>query len=114
MKTNRSIQAEGAFGVLKQDHHFRRFICAGKKKVASELYLLGRGYNIRKHYRKTMDDRLSAHLLVTKKSPKTPILKKIGQTLASFVAKSPVGLALPCPDYALRQNTYADSPPILK
>lgn len=67
LRINRSIQVEGAFGVVKQDHHFRRFLCAGKEKVASELYLLGMGYNIRKHYRKTTDGRLSDHLFVTKK-----------------------------------------------
>ena len=67
LRTNRSIQVEGTFGVIKQDHHFRRFLCRGKEKVASELYLLGIGYNIRKHYRKTMDGRLENHLFNIKK-----------------------------------------------
>ena len=29
---NGSIQAEGAFGVLKQDYGFRRFLCRSKPK----------------------------------------------------------------------------------
>jgi hypothetical protein len=66
LRTNRSIQVEGTFGVIKQDHHFRRFLCRGKKKVATELYLLGMGYNIRKHYRKTIDGRLDHHLFEVK------------------------------------------------
>jgi transposase len=66
LRTNRSIQVEGTFGVIKQDHHFRRFLCGGNKKVASELYLLAMGFNIRKHYRKTMDDRLDNHLFGVK------------------------------------------------
>ena len=66
LRTNRSIQVEGVFGVIKEDHHFRRFLCKGKEKVMSELYLLGIGHNLRKHYRKTMDDRLGNHLFRTK------------------------------------------------
>jgi len=68
IRVNRSIQAEGTFGVIKQDHHFRRFLCRGKKKVASELFLLGMGHNIRKHYRKSMDGRLDDHLFRVKKA----------------------------------------------
>jgi len=67
LRTNRSIQVEGTFGVIKQDHHFRRFLCRGKKKVASELFLLGMGYNVRKLFRKITDDRLHVHLFKVKK-----------------------------------------------
>jgi transposase len=68
LRINRSIQVEGAFGVIKQDHHFRRFLCGGNEKVLSELHLLGIGYNIRKHYRKTMDGRLDDHLFRVRKA----------------------------------------------
>jgi transposase len=68
LRINRSIQVEGAFGVIKQDHHFRRFLCGGNEKVRSELYLLGIGYNIRKHYRKAMDGRLDVHLFKARKA----------------------------------------------
>jgi len=70
LRVNRSIQVEGAFGVIKQDHHFRRFLCCGKEKVSSELFLLGVGYNIRKHFRKLMDGRLHVHLFRIGKSRK--------------------------------------------
>jgi len=66
LRTNRSIQVEGLFGIVKEDHNFRRFRCGGNDKVMSELLLLGIGFNIRKHYRKTMDDRLDCHLFETK------------------------------------------------
>jgi transposase len=68
LRINRSIQVEGAFGVIKEDHHFRRFLCGGTEKVMSELLLLGIGYNMRKHYRKTMDKRLHNHLFEAKKA----------------------------------------------
>ena len=33
LRQNRSIQVKGAFGVLKQDMGFRRFLVRGKKDV---------------------------------------------------------------------------------
>ncbi len=46
---NRSIQAEGAFGVLKNDYGFQRFLLRGKTKVKLlEILLLCLGYNINK------------------------------------------------------------------
>lgn len=32
LRTNRSIQVEVAFGVIKEDHGFRRFLTRGKQK----------------------------------------------------------------------------------
>ena len=43
---NRSIQVEGAFGVLKKDYEFQRFLLRGKTKVKLEVLLLCMGYNI--------------------------------------------------------------------
>lgn len=40
MRINRSIQVEGAFGVLKQDMDFRRFLLRGRVKVRTEFLLL--------------------------------------------------------------------------
>jgi len=68
LRVNRSIQVEGTFGVIKQDHHFRRFLCGGKEKVMSELHLLGIGYNIRKLYRKIVDGQIENHLFEVKKA----------------------------------------------
>jgi hypothetical protein len=68
LRTNRSIQTEGAFGIIKQDHHFRRFLCGGMEKVMSELSLIAVAFNIRKLYRKTVDDRIHIHLFPLKKA----------------------------------------------
>jgi hypothetical protein len=54
---NRSIQAEGAFGVLKENHGFRRFLLRGKEKVKIELLFLAIGYNINKLYNKKQQER---------------------------------------------------------
>lgn len=40
LRMNRSIQVEGAFGVLKQDYGFRRFLMRGNKNVRTEFLLL--------------------------------------------------------------------------
>lgn len=45
-RMNRSIQVEGAFGVLKNDYGFQRFLLRGKTKVKLEILLLCVEYNI--------------------------------------------------------------------
>ena len=45
-RMNRSIQVEGAFGVLKKDYEFERFLLRGRAKVKLEILLLSLGYNI--------------------------------------------------------------------
>jgi len=57
LRMNRSIQVEGAFGVLKEDHGFRRFLTRGKKNVKTEFTLLCIGYNINKFHNKIQQDR---------------------------------------------------------
>lgn len=57
LRMNRSIQVEGAFGVLKEDHSFRRFVMRGKKNVETEFMLLGFGFNINKLHNKIQKDR---------------------------------------------------------
>ena len=47
-RMNRSIQVEGAFGVLKHDYEFRRFLRKGKTKVKLEILMLCFGYNMNK------------------------------------------------------------------
>ena len=54
---NRSIQVEGAFGVLKQDYGFRRFLMRGKKNIKIEFMLLSFGYNIQKLNNKMLQNR---------------------------------------------------------
>lgn len=57
LRMNRSIQVEGAFGVLKEDHGFRRFLTRGKKNVETEFLLLSFGYNINKLHNKIQNNR---------------------------------------------------------
>jgi len=57
LRMNRSIQVEGAFGVLKEDYGFRRFLMRGKKNVRTEYLLLCLGYNVNKLHAKLQGDR---------------------------------------------------------
>ena len=43
-----SIQVEGAFGVLKEDYAFRRFLTRGKSKTETQFLLLSFAFNIQK------------------------------------------------------------------
>lgn len=52
LKIQRSIQVEGAFGVLKDAFRFRRFKRFGQKNVEMEFYLLAIGYNLLKIHNK--------------------------------------------------------------
>ena len=60
----RSIQVEGAFGLLKNDFGFRRFLTRGKRNVRTELFLLGLGFNLKKLWKKQQTGRLKTHLSV--------------------------------------------------
>ncbi|WP_455821581.1 IS1182 family transposase [Clostridium butyricum] len=57
LRMNRSIQVEGAFGVIKQDYGFRRFFMRGNIKVRTEFLLMAFGYNVNKLYHKTIQNR---------------------------------------------------------
>ena len=61
-RMNRSIQVEGAFGVLKNDYGFQRFLLRGKNKVKLEVLLLCFGYNINKLHSKIQNNRTGFHL----------------------------------------------------
>lgn len=62
LRINRSIQVEGAFGVLKQDMGFRRFLLRGQVKVQTELLLLATAFNINKLHNKIQNNRCGAYL----------------------------------------------------
>ena len=62
LRVNRSIQVEGAFGVLKQDMSFRRFMLRGESKTQIELYLLALAYNINKLHNKRQSERCGQHV----------------------------------------------------
>lgn len=65
-RMNRSIQVEGAFGVLKSDYDFQRFLLKGKTKVKLEILLLCFGYNINKLHAKIQQERTKSHLFEVK------------------------------------------------
>jgi transposase len=65
-RMNRSIQVEGAFGILKNDYEFQRFLLRGKTKVKLEILLLCFGYNINKLHSKIQKDRLQHHFFEVK------------------------------------------------
>lgn len=50
LRIQRSIQVEGAFGVLKEDFRFRRFRRRGLQNVKFEFILLAIGYNLSKYH----------------------------------------------------------------
>jgi transposase len=67
-RMNRSIQVEGAFGVLKNDYEFQRFLLRGKTKVKLEILLLCMGYNINKLHSKIQKDRIGSHFFSIKET----------------------------------------------
>ena len=62
LRMNRSIQAEGAFGVLKQDMGFRQFLLRSNPKVKIELILMAMGFNINKYHNKIQKNRTGRQL----------------------------------------------------
>lgn len=67
LRMNRSIQAEGAFGELKQDRGFRRFLCRGIVNIKAEVVLLALAYNLNKLHHKTQGERTGTQLFPMKK-----------------------------------------------
>lgn len=67
LRVNRSIQVEGAFGVLKNDRKFKRFLTCGRANISTELFLLCLGYNLKKLWAKCIAGRLKTHLFYVKK-----------------------------------------------
>ena len=62
---NRSIQSEGAFGVIKQDYNFRQFLLRGSKKVTTEILLVAMAYNANKLHSKIQQNRTGTQLFKT-------------------------------------------------
>lgn len=61
LRMNRSIQVEGAFGLLKNDFGFRRFLTTGKRNIRIELLFLALGFNLKKRWMKQQKSRLKTH-----------------------------------------------------
>lgn len=67
LRTNRSTQVEGAFGVLKEDYGFRKFLTRGISKISVEFLLLSFAYNVKKLHSKIQNDCLGCQLYQDKK-----------------------------------------------
>lgn len=52
LRMNRSIQAEGTFGIIKQDRSYKRIVRRGLNRVKLEIYLISIGHNLYKYYNK--------------------------------------------------------------
>lgn len=52
LRMNRSIQAEGTFGVMKHDRWYKRIVRRGIKSVRMEIFLVSIGHNLYKYYKK--------------------------------------------------------------
>ena len=62
LRMNRSIQAEGAFAVMKEDRGFRRFLCRGRENVYAEAVLMAVSQNISQLHRKIQNGKTGTHL----------------------------------------------------
>ena len=58
----RSIQVEGAFGLLKNDFAFRRFLTRGKANIRAELFLLAMAFDLKKLWMKREQGRLKTRV----------------------------------------------------
>ena len=65
-RMNRSIQAEGSFGDIKQDMQFRRYVSRGTSNVLAESILLAMARNINKLHNKIQKGRTVTHLFPLK------------------------------------------------
>ncbi len=66
LRMNRSIQSEGAFGEVKQDMGFRRFLCRGKQNILAECILLGISHNVNKLHNKIQNGRCGSYVFPLK------------------------------------------------
>lgn len=65
-RMNRSIQAEGSFGDIKQDMQFRRYLSKGTTNVLAESTLLAIARNINKLHNKIQNGKTGTHLFPLK------------------------------------------------
>ena len=52
LKMNRSIQAEGTFGILKEDRKYKRIVRRTLKSVKLEIFMISCGFNLMKYHNK--------------------------------------------------------------
>lgn len=66
LRVNRSIQVEGAFGIIKQDFGFKRFLMRGKRNIETQFFLLAFAFNVEKLCNKKKYGRLGQDLFPLK------------------------------------------------
>ena len=54
LRMNRSIQAEGTFGIMKNDRNYKRIVRRGINSVRLEIFLVSIGQNLYKYHNKKM------------------------------------------------------------
>ena len=59
LRMNRSIQAEGTFGIMKYDRNYKRIVRRGIDSVRLEVFLVSIGHNLYKYYNKSMQKRIA-------------------------------------------------------
>ena len=62
LRVNRSIQAEGAFALWKEDGAFRQFLCRGQANVYAESVLMAIAQNLDNLHRRIQNRKLGLHL----------------------------------------------------
>ena len=60
LRMNRSIQAEGTFGILKEDRWYKRIVRRGLDSVRLELFLVSIGHNLYKFHNKSLRSQSAA------------------------------------------------------
>ena len=60
LRMNRSIQAEGTFGIMKNDRWYKRIVRRGIYSVKLEVLLVAIGHNLYKYQKKKMRNRTAA------------------------------------------------------
>ena len=62
LRMNRSIQAEGTFGIMKNDRWYKRIVRRGIHSVKLEVLLVAIGHNLYKYQKKKMRNRTAAEI----------------------------------------------------
>ena len=62
LRMNRSIQAEGTFGIMKNDRWYKRIVRRGIHSVKLEVLLVAIGHNLYKYQKKKMRNRTAAQI----------------------------------------------------
>ena len=60
LRMNRSIQAEGTFGIMKNDRWYKRIVRRGLNSVRLEVFLVSIGQNLYKFHNKQLKKSIAA------------------------------------------------------